>query len=168
MAKALVRASPFDGLDLAMPPLIVQAQPPRYRAIAYGDADALETALGLSLPRSACRAASTNGIDALWLGPDEFLLLANHPLTAEGLIDISHRQAGLEISGPHAATALNTGCPLDLHPSVFPTGACTRTLFGKAEIVLWRILPHRFHVETARSLLPYVVGLLREAAHGVT
>jgi sarcosine oxidase subunit gamma len=41
---------------------------------------------------------------------------------------------------------------------------CTRTLFGKAEIVLWRTGATEFHLEVWRSFSDYVVGCLREAA----
>ena len=36
---------------------------------------------------------------------------------------------------------------------------CTRTVFGKAEIVLWRIAPEVFHLDVARSFVPYVWAL---------
>ena len=39
----------------------------------------------------------------------------------------------------------------------------TRTLFVKAEIVLWRSEAERFHVEVWRSFAPYLKGLLAEA-----
>ena len=58
--------------------------------------------------------------------------------TAHSLVDVSHRQIGLVVSGPAAARALNAGCPLDLGLKAFPVGFATRTLFDKAEIVLWR------------------------------
>ena len=42
----------------------------------------------------------------------------------------------------------------------FPVGMATRTLFEKAEIVLWRIAPDSFHLEVWRSFAPYVWDLL--------
>jgi sarcosine oxidase subunit gamma len=59
---------------------------------------------------------------------------------------------------------LNGGCPLDLDPSAFPAGAATRTVFGKAEIVLLREADDRFRVECWRSFSDYVFGLLEAAA----
>ncbi|MBV1705422.1 MAG: sarcosine oxidase subunit gamma, partial [Hyphomicrobiales bacterium] len=52
------------------------------------------------------------------------------------------------------------GVALDLSADAFPVGACTRTVFEKAEIVLWRTDPGRFHVEVWRSFAPYLVELL--------
>ena len=61
------------------------------------------------------------------------------------------------------AAELHAGCPLDLDIEAFPEGMCTRTIFGKAEIVLWRTGPVTFRVECGRSFAPYVVGLMAEA-----
>jgi len=80
------------------------------------------------------------------------------------LVDMSHRQLALEVSGPTAQTLLNAGCPLDLHISAFPVGMCTRTVLGKADIVLWRTGPDSFHVEVWRSFADYVARFLTEAA----
>ena len=83
---------------------------------------------------------------------------------AASLVDISHRHASLEIRGSQAARLLVAACPLDLDPSSFPVGMVTRTIFGKAEIVLWRTAPDTFHLEVQRSFAPYVTALLAEAA----
>jgi sarcosine oxidase subunit gamma len=41
---------------------------------------------------------------------------------------------------------------------------CTRTVFAKADIVLWRTGEQTFHVEVWRSFAGYVTGLLVEIA----
>jgi len=41
---------------------------------------------------------------------------------------------------------------------------CTRTVFAKAEIVLWRTAPDAFRIEVWRSFTDYVARLLGEAA----
>jgi sarcosine oxidase, subunit gamma len=138
-------------------------------------AAAAET-LGFGLPVQACRAAVSVGRAALWLGPDEWLVLAPksdtvaHDLAqalqgqAHSLVDVSHRQVAIRISGPAAASLLNAGCPLDLHVDVFPVGTCTRTLLGKTAIVLWRRKEDSFHIEVARSFARYLRDFLGEAA----
>jgi sarcosine oxidase subunit gamma len=80
------------------------------------------------------------------------------------LVDISHRQFALEVSGPHAPTILNGACPLDLDLAQFPVGMCTRTVFAKADIVLWRTREDAFHLEVWRSFAGYVTGILSEIA----
>jgi sarcosine oxidase subunit gamma len=135
-------------------------------------------AFGLRLPTEACRAAEGDARAALWLGPDEQLLLVQQAdwdsalaaLTARlrglphSLVDISQRQVALQINGARAADVLSSGCLLDLHPEGFPVGMCTRTLFAKASVVLWRSAPNTFHIEVWRSFARYVQQLLLEAA----
>jgi len=140
--------------------------------------DAAAGPLGMALPAEACRAATRGDRAALWLGPDEWLLLApagEGPALAaalsaalsglpHSLVDVGDRQLGLIVEGPEAASALNVGCPLDLDAAAFPIGMCTRTVFAKCQIVLWRTGPLRFHVEAWRSFMPYVESYLAEAS----
>ncbi|MGH7100772.1 MAG: sarcosine oxidase subunit gamma [Acetobacteraceae bacterium] len=156
--------------------------PPAARFVLRGRAEAIQAAgarFGCPLPEQSCRAAVTGGgRAALWLGPDEWLLLA--PM-ADGaslasaleqamgtnphsLVEVSHRQIAIEVSGPHALAILNAGCPLDLDPGAFPVGMCSRTVLAKSEIVLWRTAPETFHVEVARSFARYVWSFLEEAS----
>jgi sarcosine oxidase subunit gamma len=158
---------------------------PYARFILRGDAGVMAAAgevLGLALPAPACRATVGAAAAGLWLGPDETLLLLPAPPAerswaavlgdaldgqAHALVDVSDRQVALEVGGPDAEARLSVGCPLDLHPSAFPVGMCTRTVFAKSEIVLWRQGPEQFHVEVWRSFRAYVVGLLERAAEEV-
>jgi sarcosine oxidase subunit gamma len=156
--------------------------PAACRWVVRGDAAvraATESALGVPLPAQACRAGVNGERAALWLGPDEWLLLA--PAGQAGLaarieraladlphslVDVSHRQVGLLVHGPQAALLLASGCPLDLELGAFPAGMCTRTMLAKAEVVLWRIASEEFHLEVWRSFAPYVTQFLAEAARG--
>jgi sarcosine oxidase subunit gamma len=135
-------------------------------------------ALGLNISDIACRSASKSKWAALWLGPDEQLVLApvadaeavaSQLRAALGalphsLVDVSHRQIAIEISGPTAQTLLSAGCPLDLHVASFPIGMCTRTILGKADIILWRTGTDSFHVEVWRSFADYATRFLAEAS----
>ncbi|MBV8766692.1 MAG: sarcosine oxidase subunit gamma [Hyphomicrobiales bacterium] len=134
-------------------------------------------AFGVEPAMEPCRAAVSGERAALWLGPDEWLLLAKEgeapaiirrladalaPLSYS-LVDVSHRQVGLKVTGEDAQTILNAGCPLDLDRHAFPIGMCTRTLLQKTEIVLWRVAEAAFHVEVARSFAPYALRFLQQA-----
>lgn len=176
---AALRRQPLDGFT-APASLGVATQPPLARFILRGRPPALEAAeaaLGLALPREACRSASAGSRHALWLGPDEWLLLAPEDeatsLTARleaamaglphALVEVSARQTALTVSGPYAEALLSVGCPLDLDLAAFPVGMCTRTLLAKAEIVLWRAGATSFHLEVWRSFSPYVWRYLEAA-----
>src|SRR3546814_589729 len=111
------------------------------------DIDPVSERLGIILPRAACRSAHDQALSALWLGPDEWLMMSTEPddgwangLSARldgvpcSLVDVSHRQVGLSVHGPRVEDILATGCALDLSIAAFPIGMCTRTMFAKAEV----------------------------------
>lgn len=176
--------SPLQALALPSGERFALAEaPPMERFIFRADDSCrgkLIRAFGVDLPTKLGAAAERDGRATLWLGPDEWLLLASDldpelfpaevAAALEGaphsLVEVSHRQVGLVVSGPGAARALSAGCPLDLRDRAFPVGFATRTLFDKAEIVLWRRGPATYHVEVWRSFSPYLVAALIEAARG--
>ena len=132
---------------------------------------------GPPLPLLACRAAQADARAALWLGPDEWLLLAPAGEASavqagiagalgdvpHALVGVGHRNVALELTGAHASLVLNAGCPLNLAASAFPVGMCTRTVLAKAPIILWRTAPTTFHLGIWRSFAPYVWDYLLEA-----
>jgi len=133
-------------------------------------------ALGIELP-GALQVIVKGETSLQWLGPDEWLVIdqSESDLMAvlsgvSGLFsatDISHRNTAIIVSGPGAEAALNAGCPQDLSLTRFPVGACSRTVFGKAEVVLLRVTDDTFRMECWRSFADYVGGLLQEAAEDV-
>jgi sarcosine oxidase subunit gamma len=135
---------------------------------------ALSRALELELPRRPKTSARADRRHVLWLGPDEWLVIdeAGADLVSaaaaapvfHSATDISHRNTAVIVSGPGAEATLAAGCPQDLSLKAFPVGACSRTLFGKAEVVLLRLDEETFRVEVWRSFSDYVFGLLAEAA----
>jgi sarcosine oxidase subunit gamma len=90
--------------------------------------------------------------------------LLDHPAA---LVDVSHRTLFFKLSGPHAARTINCGCPLDLDLTPFPVGMCTRTILGKAEIILWRTGVEEFQIGVWRSFAAYVRGLLEEGGRSL-
>ena len=134
----------------------------------------LSRALGLSLPQKPKTSSAKGSRLALWLGPDEWLVLDDEgtdlPVAIakakrlHSAVDISHRNVAIAVTGPAAEACLNAGCPQDLSLAAFPVGACSRTVFGKAEIVLYRADAEAFRVECWRSFSDYVFTLLSEGA----
>ena len=160
--------------------VMVRRVPAAARFVFRGRHQTVDTAgaaFGVALPRMPMRSASSGERHALWLGPDEWLLLAppgdadpiaeafGGPLADLcSLVDVSHRNAGFLVEGPGAEAALNGGCPLDLDLTACPVGMCTRTIFHKVEIILWRTAPDAFQVEVWRSFADYVIACLTEVS----
>jgi sarcosine oxidase subunit gamma len=168
------RALPDNGKVKAV------AAPLATRFVLRGGPDVVGpvgAAFAVTPPLQPLRAAGEGSRAALWMGPDEWLLIAEDAAPEIGarleaalagvphsLVDVSHRQCAIEVSGVGAARLLNAGVPLDLDQAAFPVGAVARTLLLKAEIVLWRREAERFRVETGRSFAPYVAAVLEASA----
>lgn len=134
----------------------------------------ISTVLDMPLDQPLNRAARVGGCSALHLGPDEWLLLLKTgPANvlesqireaagdqAYALVDVSHRDVGLRMTGSAVTDALASGCPQNLDIGAFPVGKCTRTVYHKAGILLWRREKHDFVLETWRSFVPYLLDYL--------
>jgi sarcosine oxidase, subunit gamma len=87
---------------------------------------------------------------ALWLGPDEWLVLgppgAGPDIVGEldgafdgshrSIVDVSANRVALELSGPRAKEVLSKGCAIDLHPRAWRPGMCAQTMLARAQVIL--------------------------------
>lgn len=146
-----------------------------------GDAEALAAVhqvLGVQLPLTPNTTGDAGDILAIWLGPDEWLLLAEPDASGSlagelqtalaghfaSVIDISAGQTVIRLSGPSALDVLARGCALDLHPSVFPPGACAQTLLARAQALLISVdATPTIDIIVRRSFAPYVAAWLEDS-----
>ncbi|HZS84064.1 MAG TPA: sarcosine oxidase subunit gamma family protein [Stellaceae bacterium] len=131
-------------------------------------AQRVKAALGFGLPGEPNRATGEGGRSALWLGPDEYLVVTEpggeaalarslaEALQDRGAVtDVSDGRTAIEIAGSRARDVLATGCSLDLHPRVFRAGQCAQSGLAKARIILhqiddrpgYRVFVERSHAE---------------------
>ncbi len=120
------------------------------RATRAGFVDVVRGLFGVELPIAPNTTAKTHALSALWLGPRSWLLVAGAEsalvdfaakrdamnATGGALFDVTASRFAWTISGPRAATVLATGCPLDLHPRAFASGACAQSLFGHVNVLI--------------------------------
>lgn len=113
-------------------------------------ADAVGLALGLPLPLEPNTVARAGELTALWLGPDEWLLvgppgggreLESRIREAAGeepvsVTDVSAQRTTVLVAGTGARDLLAHGCPLDLHPRAFGAGRCAQTTLARTQAVL--------------------------------
>ncbi|MDF3290520.1 sarcosine oxidase subunit gamma [Streptomyces silvisoli] len=144
---AATRAS-GGAVRLAELPFLTQVN---VRLDAKGPAaDAVRLALGIPLPVAPNTMVRGGGLAALWLGPDEWLVVGP-PGTASGLearlrgavggahaavTDVSAQRTALLVAGPRSRDLLAHGTSLDLHPRSFGPGRCAQTLLARAQVVL--------------------------------
>ncbi|MER5177604.1 sarcosine oxidase subunit gamma family protein [Streptomyces sp. NPDC002896] len=143
-------------------------------------ADAVGLALGLDLPIEPNTVVRAGDLAALWLGPDEWLVVGppGGQSDLEGRIraatgdepaavtDVSAQRTTLLVSGPRARDLLAHGCPLDLHPRAFRAGRCAQTTLARTQVVLVaREQPeHGFWVLVRSSFAGYLTDWLLDAA----
>lgn len=143
-------------------------------------ADAVGLALGVTLPLEPNTVVRAGKLTALWLGPDEWLVVGppgaerdlesriraaagDEPVSAT---DVSAQRTTLLVAGPRASDLLAHGCPLDLHPRAFGPGHCAQTTLARAQIVLVaRDAPGTgFWVLVRSSFAGYLTDWLLDAA----
>ena len=176
-APSIERRPALAGRTTSAPAVKVEVLPPAERiSLRAPEASvaALSKALGVTLPKKPKTSASKAGRTALWLGPDEWLVIdeaGNDPLAdcagvsvLHSAVGISHRNVAIAVTGAGAAATINAGCPQDLSLDAFPVGACSRTILGKTEIVLLRNAADAFRVECWRSFSDYVFTFLSEGS----
>lgn len=135
----------FTGVRLAEVPFLTQLG---LRLDKPGPAVA--KALGGDLPVEPCTAVTIGDLRVLWLGPDEWLVLAGPGRQREledqlraaigdehgAVVDVSAQRTALSVTGPAARTLLARGCAIDLDPRVAPAGTCVQTLLARAGVTI--------------------------------
>ncbi|MFG1640094.1 sarcosine oxidase subunit gamma [Amycolatopsis sp. NPDC049252] len=126
--------------------------------------------LGIDLP-APCTFTSGNGLDILWMGPDEYLVLAEPGRQAEleaalsresdAVVDVSAQRVTVQLTGEHAADVLAHGCSIDLEMS--PPGTCVQTLLARTGIVLM-VREEGFTILVRQSFSDYFHAWLADAS----
>jgi sarcosine oxidase, subunit gamma len=138
---------------------------------------AAATAFGCPLSPRIGGVEQRDARSALCVGPDEWLLFA--PLdeadkieeqfrsvqAPHSLVDVGNREVGIDVSGPAATLALNSGSALDLAAMAAQSG--TRTIFDKAPIVLVKHAADHYRVEVWQSFATHVWDLLAAASREI-
>ena len=134
-------------------------------------------ALGLGLPVKPLTSTRKGDHAALWLGPDEWLLLAlDKPASALAqalagdhaqLTEVSDFYTAIAVEGANARFALSKLTTLDLHPRAWRAGMVGGSLFGQASGWLWLVRDTRkagaeFRLFVRWSHADYVWCLLAE------
>ncbi len=159
MAESAGRRSPLGHLTAelaATPPGVRIAELPfltqfNLRVDPAGPAARpLKDVLGAALPTAPNTAVGAGELTVLWLGPDEWLVVApeGRQETLEkalrqaigtepgAVVDLSAHRTTVELTGPLAREVLAKGCSIDLHPTVFTPGSCAQVFLAQAPVQL--------------------------------
>ena len=133
------------------------------------------------LPATCGGVTGTGEMSVLWLGPEEFLVVAprdDHESLGGGLIqairealgdgagqvvDLSANRTTFELTGPRARAVLEKGCSLDLHPRVLKAGTALSTEVGNIPVVLWKTGEETFRLFPRASFADFLGRWLLDA-----
>ena len=111
---------------------------------------AASSALKLELPARPNTTASREGLAALWLGPDEWLIVTapeshsafedslNEALTGMhfAVTDMTGGISTIVLDGQRARDVLAKGCTLDLHSPALGKGACAQSVLAAVGVTI--------------------------------
>jgi sarcosine oxidase subunit gamma len=124
-----------DRLTITEQPYVVQLN---VRARSE-DREAAVAALHVPLPTIPNTVASDGPAKALWLGPDEWLvvgaLMPRSVPPGVGLVDVSAQRSMIVLSGPSTLDVLAFGCALDLE-GLGPDW-CAQSELARVAVILW-------------------------------
>ncbi len=135
--------------------------------------------LGLELPQTPNTATANDGVTAMWLGPDEWLIRTDdsrEPALSAALLEavkgqhaavtaVSDAYVIFTVSGKEARAVLNQGTGIDLHPHSFSPGTCVRTSLAKTGVILHQLDDKpSYDVYAWRSYANYLSMWLDKAA----
>jgi sarcosine oxidase, subunit gamma len=137
---------------------------------------AVLSTLGFDVPTKPNTVAGSPSLAALWLGPDEWLLVGDPALEKtlvprlglalgglhSAVVDVSEARTTMEISGPRSRDLIMKGCSLDLHPRAFQPGGCAQTNLARANVIL-RLVNEAWLLHVRISFATYLATWLLDA-----
>lgn len=169
-----------DGADVALGErrfggkINLRVDPTDHDAMA-----AVRGELGFGLPTEANTVTEGEGLCALWLGPDEWLVTASGAEDAgllarldgalaghhASVVDVSDARTVIELRGARARDVLAKGCGLDLHPRRFRPGHCAQTALARAGVLIHQTSEEpAYDIYVDRSFAQYLWTWLEDAA----
>jgi sarcosine oxidase subunit gamma len=146
-------------------------------------ARSLVSRLGFALPTTSNTiTGDPDDRHALWLGPDEWLVVGRPGAedeivrilrqAAEGryraITDVSAGRTTIELFGPCARETLEAVCAIDLHPRSFGPSQCAQTIVARVSVILSQVSKEpRYRVLVRSSFARYMAAWLVDAAAGV-
>ncbi|GGN90164.1 sarcosine oxidase subunit gamma [Actinoplanes lobatus] len=140
----------------------------RLAAVAVATGGAVTVAEVPFLTQLNVRALPSKDVNALQLGPDEWLIVGE-PLETPGssVVDVSAQRTTVAVGGSRVLDLLAMGCAIDLHPRVFRVGDCAQTTVAHAPVIIWR-RETEFWILVRASFAAHLADWLVDAAQEFT
>jgi len=167
------RSDGAPGLILTERSGLALASIAAFKGQADSVAAALNAGFGLAPPTSP-RIVSNEAIALVWLGPDQWLAMAESGDVAALIIEalgsgaaVTDQSDGwvvVRLAGPQARNVLAKCLTIDLDPRVFRPGDVALTRAGHVDVRVWHETNGVYEIACARSYAAGLFGWLEESA----
>ena len=132
----------------------------------------------VALPEELSMTTNSNGVQCLWISPDEFWLLHSQQQKADiwnkieslpmemSMVDNSAAYGVLEIIGGKVNKLLSRWMSYDVSGSL-NSGKVVSTTLGQAPVIVFRTIEGKLMIMVRHSFSHYVAGLLKDSAKRV-
>ena len=138
----------------------------------------IKSVLGLNLEMAPNTVVNKNEKFALWLGPDERLvILPKDQLITAGMnlerelqgihysaVDLSSGQIILDIQGQDVRNIISKGCSIDLHQKYFNVGQCFQGSIDKINVICFPLENNVIRVIVRRSYSQALIAWFKDAS----
>ena len=138
---------------------------------------AVKAGVGVDVP-GRLQAAFGGGKGAVWMSPDELLLVTGYAeagalaaslgaaLTGEHnlAVNVSDARAVIRLSGTGVAEILAKGAPVDVSNTAFPVGSTRRSHIGGVAVGFWRKTADEWEIVCFRSFAQFLFDWLVESS----
>nr|WP_319516974.1 sarcosine oxidase subunit gamma family protein [uncultured Cohaesibacter sp.] len=139
---------------------------------------AAKNLIGSPLPLKPCSSQEKGAVAVLWMGPNEWLIIANETDTLKplpemalalaeyhcALVDISNSKVMLSLSGPSSRDVLSKGCSIDFYSNEWRKGHCVNSLYARCDVTIWqRATRDHYAILVRNSFSDYVSDYLLDA-----
>ena len=138
----------------------------------------IKSVLGLNLEMAPNTIVNDNEKFALWLGPDERLVILpkDQIITArmnlerelQGIhyssVDLSSGQVILDLKGEEVLNILSKGCSVDFHHKYFNVGQCVQTSIDKINVICFPLENNHIRIIVRRSYSEALIAWFKDAS----
>ena len=140
--------------------------------------------INIILPLEANTSASSDNYTAIWLSPDEWMIVSNNTVNIENndyeiekllfnkisttnlgsVTDVSDQLVTLNLSGEKIFDLLNTGCPFDFNNFKSRKGASTQTLLAQIDVIIHHKEINSVNLFVRRSFSEHLMSWINDSA----
>ena len=140
--------------------------------------------INIILPIEANTSSSSDNYTAIWLSPDEWMIVSNNTVNKENndyeieellfnkisktnlgsVTDVTDQLVTINIKGEKIFDLLSTGCPFDFNNFKSKKGACVQTLLAQIDVIIHHNEINSVNLFVRRSFSEHLMSWINDSA----